>query len=473
MTGYLNGKQRKTRTIKQKITLWFSVLLLMLVLVVFILFFLVGNYIVKSNTRERLKAFVEEDKKELEYLNKEMWLNEGEEEDYYVAYQDGYLEIDDDFCSYREGMFVSLYYEGELLYGQNPADVYPNVLPMRHEMLQEIKKEGKKYYTYDVALENPKLEGLWLRGIVSETENIPLLTRSIQIVMLIVPLLAVIAIWGGYLIAYYALRPLEDICEQADNICEGSDLSRRIAVSNESTEIRRLKDTFNQMFERLRISFEAEKQFTSDASHELRTPVSVILAECEYALDETDESEWREALEVISRQGRKMADMIEALLAFTRMEQGTVKLEMEAVNLTHLIEEICAEQEKIRTENIVLHRELERDIILQADVKMIRQMISNLIENAYKYGKEQGNIWVSLYLQNERPVLLVKDDGIGIRREELAFIWNRFYRADNARSDKTSTGLGLSLVKKIAELHHAEAKVVSEIGKGSTFLIFF
>ena len=462
----------RTRTIRAKITVWFSVLFVVLVTAVLILLLVIGQSVLKTNTKEKLQDLVNSNREELEYLNDDDSV-ESDEGDHVVAYRDGYLEIDDDFCDYRDGMYVSLYYEGELIYGENPIAAYPDTLSLENGKLRALSRQGEKYFVYDVKVQEADLDGLWLRGVVSEQEGVSMLLRISRFMLLALPVLAFIAVLGGYLIARRALQPLNDICDRAASINSGSDLTKRIEIQNESTETKQLADTFNQMFERLLQSFEAQKQFTSDASHELRTPVSVILAECEYALGEEDAAEWREALEVIARQGSRMSDLIEELLLFTRMERGTVKLCMEQTDLTAVAQEVCREQSRIWKREIAMHAEGGDPCFIEADEKLLARLVTNLVANAYKYGKEPGNIWVRVYREDGRAVLSVRDDGIGIRPCDLDKIWNRFYRADNARGDETSTGLGLSIVREIARIHQAEVKVISEIGVGSTFLIFF
>lgn len=462
----------KAKTVKAKITIWFSILFIVLVGIVLILLFLIGKSVLKSNTKEQLQTLVEANALELEFLEDEdeMDLEEG---DHYLPYKDGYLEIDDDFCGFLDGMYVSLYNGDTLLYGENPIGAGPGEVVFRQGKLREQMYQKEKYYIYDVSVKGEDLDGLWLRGITGESEGISLLARVIRFMALFLPALAAVAVIGGYLISRKALKPLDDICDQAGSINSGSDLTRRICIKNESAETNRLAENFNQMFDRLLDSFESEKQFTSDASHELRTPVAVILAECEYVLGEEDSEEWREALLVIRRQGTKMSEMIEELLTFTRIERGTIKLETERLNLSDLTEGVCREQTQIWKKDIALHRDFQENLYLNADRGLLERMITNLVANAFQYGKEPGNIWVRLYEEDAHVILSVQDDGIGIREEELEKIWNRFYRTDNARKGGDSTGLGLSMVRQIAKLYDAQIKVFSEIGKGSTFLIIF
>lgn len=461
----------KIRTIKGRITVWFSILFLILSSGVMAFLFLVGRSTVHNSTRDRLFALVEANADELEYM--EPWKERDEDEgDHYLPWKEGTLEIDDDFSVFSGGVSVALYSGQDLLFGRRPEGAEPDSLPPADRQLQTVKYKGVTYLVYDAELYDEELKGLWLRGMVNKQEDVSVLLRVSRFMLFALPVLTLIAVYGGYQLAKKALKPLSDISEQADSIGSGVDLSRRIEFENADRETERLANAFNAMFERLRQSFEAEKEFTSDASHELRTPVAVILAECEYALEEEDAGEWREALEVIARQGKKMSRMIEDLLTFTRIERGLLGVKQEELRLDEAVLEVCREQELIWKREICLHTELE-PLRVFGDRGLLEQLIRNLVSNAYKYGREPGNIWVRVFQEEGHVTLSVKDDGAGIREEDLPHIWNRFYRADPARRAGDSTGLGLSMVRQIALIHHAETKVFSKIGEGSTFLIFF
>ena len=188
------------------------------------------------------------------------------------------------------------------------------------------------------------------------------------------PAFILIATIGGYWIAKKAFKPLEDIISTADSINEASDLSARINVPSGSNEFTRLANTFDQMFTRLEQSFEAEKQFTSDASHELRTPISVIKGACEYALkyDETPE-EREETISMINRQAAKMSGLVSQLLSMTRLEQGTEKANFENINLTELVKSVCTEQVYAN-----------RNIILNVKKKYLPLLMLHLLQGLYK-----------------------------------------------------------------------------------------
>ena len=462
----------KRRTIKARVTGWFAVLLIIIVAVVLILLGVISRQVLREDIRGKLTELVAANTQELEYLNPGE-TGDADEGDYFIRYKDGYLEIDDDFCDYQDGIYTALYLDGELIYGENPIALSQEECAFSEGQIHTVKRGRDNYYVYDEKVNAENLQGLWLRGIVNENAGSSTLLRITRLMLPLLPGLALIAILGGFLIARRALKPIDDICAQADSINAGEDLTRRIRIREDSEELIRLKDAFNRMFERLNESFEAEKQFTSDASHELRTPVAVILAECEYALEASSEKEYEEALEVISRQGKKMSDLIGQMLLFTRIERGTVKIRKEQTDLAELAAEVCQEQRLIWDGKRDICLEAGSDCRIQGDPDLVSGMLTNLIANACKYGKEKGHVWVRVLEKEDRVILEVEDDGIGIRKEDLPRIWQRFYRADNARGDHTSAGLGLSLVKEIARLHQAQTQVESVVQKGSCFRILF
>ena len=224
------------------------------------------------------------------------------------------------------------------------------------------------------------------------------------------------------------------------------------------------------MFERLEDAFETERQFTFDASHELRTPVSVIAAQCEYTLERTrSNEEYEEALQTIQRQGRKMSRLINDMLDITRLEIRADSYIQEAVDLTQLVTSVCADMALIQERGITLGWEVQENIIYKGNPVLLTRLLTNLVSNAYRYGKEHGHIQVTLRRKEKEIELAVSDDGIGIAIEEQQKIFRRFYQADQSRSN-SGTGLGLSMVYEIAQIHGGEIDVESTLGQGSTFV---
>ena len=464
----------KQLSIQKKIMLWFSAMLLIIVLFISAMTFAIASSVLNENIRERLYDVVSANVDEIEYLNS-LRGTEAEAGDQFIEYGNGWLEIDDDFCDVYEGISTALYdSEGNLLYGNMPIKL-SSFAAEDFAKIGKVEYKGETFYVFDKALTAAGMEGLWLRGVVSQNEGINVLYNTVRLSFWLLPALALLAILGGYVITRRSFLPIQQIARDAEEIGQGNDLSRRLDIGEGSDEIHMLCDSFNEMFYRLEKNFDAEKQFASDASHELRTPLSVILAQTQYALEfcETPE-EFREAIEVIARQGDKMGSIISQLLFFTRLSQGTETVSKENLCVSDLVSEICAEQSMIPQKNIELSSEIEPEIYADTDRSLLSCCLNNLISNAYKYGKERGHIWVGLCRQQRQILISVKDDGIGISTENLAKIWERFYQADSARSSEDGNGgvgLGLSLVKEIAGILDMQIEVSSTPGEGSEFIL--
>src|SRR5699024_2061270 len=282
-----------------------------------------------------------------------------------------------------------------------------------------------------------------------------------------------VAIIGGYLITKRMLKPIQNLSDAAAQIGQGSDLKKRIDIGEGKDELHRLADQFNKMFGRLDNAFQAERQFTSDASHELRTPMSVILAQCEMSLEhEQSPEEYQDALNVIERQGKKMAKLINDMLDFTRLELKSDRYTTEPLDLTKLVSSVCEDMALIRENNITLTCETQENVTLLGNAQLFARLLTNLISNAYRYGKENGHIFVTLKTEQDKILLTVEDDGIGIAKDDLEKIFRRFYQADNSRTG-AGTGLGLSMFRQIAKFHGGEVFAESELGVGSKFTCVF
>ena len=327
-------------------------------------------------------------------------------------------------------------------------------------------------FKIDFTASDSSYEKIYIRGICPVGETTQAFDAVAKNAIYLFPAFIIIAAIGAYIITRRTIRPVEKITEAAQEISSGSDLSKRLDTGNAPYEIHKLGETFNDMFTRLQSSFENEKRFTSDASHELRTPLAVIKAECEYALSENaDENDRTEALESINEQNEKMASLVASLLAVTRAEQGATRFKLESGNLSELVSDICKNFKT--TKNIELNSDIDNGIEIDMNTTLITRLVENLLSNADKYGKENGNIQVRLHKEKENIVLSVRDNGIGISTEDLPKIWNRFYRADSSRGETEGFGLGLSLVKKIAEIHSARCFAESEINEFTEISIIF
>ena len=330
----------------------------------------------------------------------------------------------------------------------------------------------RNIYKIDFTSESSSYEKIYIRGICPADNTNAAFDTVAKNALYLFPVFIIIAAIGAYIITKKTIGPIEKITDSAQEISSGNDLSKRLDTDKASLEIHKLGNTFNDMFSRLQSSFENEKRFASDASHELRTPLAVIKAECEYALSQNaDENDRLEALTSIKEQEEKMASLVASLLAVTRAEQGSNRFTLEKSNLSRLTDDIC--QSFKTTKGIVLSSHIDKDIEINMNTTLITQLIGNLLSNADKYGRENGTIDVKLYEKNDNIILSVKDNGIGISENDLPKIWGRFFRSDASRSETEGFGLGLSLVKKIAEIHSAEVSAESKIDKFTEIKIIF
>ena len=219
-------------------------------------------------------------------------------------------------------------------------------------------------------------------------------------------------------------------------------------------------------------SFEAEQRFTSDASHELRTPTTVILAACEDARKNAQTpADYQAALDVIDRQAHKMSALIRSMLEITRLDQGTQKVNWEYADLSDLVTVICDEQAMVARRGIRISCAAEPGIFIDMDVFLISRVVQNLLDNAFKFGVDGGWIHVALRRTAAGAELTVQDNGIGISQENLDKIWQRFYQADPSRQENAGLGLGLSMVQQIVTLHGGTVAVTSAPGHGTTFTV--
>lgn len=382
------------------------------------------------------------------------------------------IDRNKDVHYFEQGVHMALYNaEGALIAGHIPFAL-GDTPDFQDDVLRRTVYEGELCLVYDKSVRTQDGQSLWLKGIVSVSAESYMLRAAAKTNILLTLALITAAAIGGYFIIRHALKPVDAISKTAHEISESNDLSRRIALSG-SDEIHRMAAAFDGMLDKIEATLEREKQFTSDASHELRTPVAVIVSECEYMLDcakSTDE--YRESAQSVKRQAEKMSNLIAELLTISRMDRNTQAFTPEDLDISELLTFVCEEQQDIHDNAVHLHTDIPVGIIVQADRFLLARLLINLISNAYQYTPSGGNIWVSLTQADAQLCITVRDDGIGMAPEELPKIWERFYQVDPSRSNQNgSSGLGLSIVKWIAEAHHGTVSVQSASGKGTSFTL--
>ncbi|HEX5221205.1 MAG TPA: heavy metal sensor histidine kinase [Verrucomicrobiae bacterium] len=276
----------------------------------------------------------------------------------------------------------------------------------------------------------------------------------------------------GWWLAVRALRPINEISNAAVKIAAG-DLSKRINTSETESELGQLATVLNSTFARLETAFAQQQQFTSDAAHELRTPVSVIVTQTQSTLTrERTPQEYRETLEACQRAAQRMRRLIESLLELARFDTGQETLRRAPFDLANTARDSVELLRPLaRLREIAIHGELSPCEML-GDSERLGQVVTNLLSNAINHNKEGGEIRISTRWETRTAVLTVSDNGPGITPEHLPRIFERFYRADAARtSTQGRSGLGLAISKAIVEAHGGSIDVQSRVGIGSTFTV--
>jgi heavy metal sensor kinase len=290
-----------------------------------------------------------------------------------------------------------------------------------------------------------------------------------------VPAMVAFACMGGYAISRRALRPIGRITEEA-RLITAERLSKRLDVPEAQDEIRSLSLTLNEMIDRLQQSFGKIQSFTADASHELRTPVSLIRSTAELALMELrDEQSYRAALQDNLEEAKRMTTLIEDLLTLARADSGAyARLPLRENDLTELLKAAFqTATSRLQRSGTVRLDIPESPLPVRCDPPALVRLFLILIDNALKY--TPGGDWISVSARScsRYAEVEISDSGIGISAEDLPHIFERFYRADKARPYNSGTGLGLSIAKCIADAHGAEIEVKSTPGKGSAFRVRF
>ncbi|HET9410053.1 MAG TPA: ATP-binding protein [Candidatus Sulfotelmatobacter sp.] len=292
--------------------------------------------------------------------------------------------------------------------------------------------------------------------------------------LMFAPALLLVAVAGGYWLSRQALAPVDSIVATARQI-SGANLNRRLEKLQTGDELQRLSDTLNEMLERIERSFLRITQFTADASHELRTPISLVRTESELALRKArGEQEYRESLQHILMEAERTTSLIEQLLALARADSGREVLNLQTVDLRQILSNTAEPWKQIADiRGLRLREHLgDKEQFIEADENSMRRLANILLDNAFKYTPRAGAVDLQLAHENGKAVMIVCDTGIGIPVEEQTKIFERFYRVDRVRSRESGgAGLGLSIAQWIVQQHQGTIRVESSPGQGSTFRV--
>ena len=380
-------------------------------------------------------------------------------------------EDPDEFENFDDGIYYIKYdSNNDIIAGKIPKD-FDMTLAFSIEDINTYQIENKKFLYYDTKLKNTRD---WIRGIYPLSKFQNEISKMWDIGIYLSPWLFIFVVIFGYRIIKNAFKPVKKISETALLIKKSKNFSRRIELDNSEDEIHKMASTFNEMLDTVEETFIHEKQFSSDVSHELRTPITVILAQSDYALDYVETlDEAKESFEVINRQAKKMTSLINQIMELSKLERQN-EVEKERINFSNIILQLLEDYKTLlENSNIELIINIEKDLRIYGNKLMVERLFINLFINAIKFTKTTIN--VSLNRINKEIILQIKDDGVGIAKEEQKYIWDRFFQINNSRNkDKNrGSGLGLSMVNKIVQLHSATIEVESEIGKGACFIVRF
>ncbi len=291
------------------------------------------------------------------------------------------------------------------------------------------------------------------------------------------PFILVVSLVIGYLLVGRTLKPVDLIVDEVEAISDGRSLHRRLAEPTSYDELARLTVTLNAMLSRLEKSFSTLRRFTADASHELKTPLTVLRTGIERSLTHpTTSPDVMETLEETLLEVNRMAELVDSLLTLARADEGRAPLHLDDLDLRETLAEL-AETASILGEQAAVEVAVEvppEPVRMHADRSRLRQLLQNLLSNAIKYTSAGGEVWIGSTLEDGNVVLTVRDSGMGIAPGDLEHIFDRFWRADQARSrtgSRPGAGLGLAICKWIAEAHGGSIEVQSKPGRGTTFTV--
>lgn len=331
------------------------------------------------------------------------------------------------------------------------------------------------YHTRALSTAGPRVGGVLLGSPVSSVVLGP--RRLLSTMLLVAPLILLSSLFVGYTLVGRTLAPVNQVVDEVEAISDGRSLHKRLAPLQTGDELARLTSTLNAMFARLERSFATLRRFTADASHELKTPLTVLRAGIERSITHPQTPpEVMQELDETLREAYRMTEIIDSLLTLARADEGRVSLHLETVDLRELFAEV-AETASLLGEDAsvgVTVAPPPEHVPLAVDRARIRQLLMNLLTNAIKYTAPGGAVAIKSTIGNGSVAISVRDTGVGIAPGDLPHIFDRFWRADLARSRtgaRPGVGLGLAISKWIAEAHGGTITATSRPGKGTTFVV--
>ena len=386
-------------------------------------------------------------------------------------------EVNEAYVLEHSGDYLQMYAEdGTLIYRSTFLQNHPVKLVARPDREAAYRDERIDGHYFRFTLRSLTADGhTYAATIGAPTDDVvETLNLFRTYLLMFAPLIFVVAAGGGYWLSRRALAPVDALVRTAREI-GGANLDSRLEKINTGDELQRLADTLNEMLDRIETAFLRITQFTADASHELRTPVSLIRTEAELALRRSrGEAEYKESLRHILLEAERTTGLIEQLLSLARTDSGREALNMQPVNVCDTLRGVVEGWQQVATiRNLEFSASFdEREAYVVGDETALRRLTSILLDNAFKYTPAPGTVHLTLERNHENVVIKVEDSGVGIEAEDQTKIFERFYRVDKARSRaQGGSGLGLSIAQWIVAQHRGSIRVESRAGAGSTFYV--
>lgn len=387
-----------------------------------------------------------------------------------VSLEHGELVFDTTYVSQEEGIyFLLLNSKGEVVAGSYPQD-FDVECDIKFNWTRTVQGATKTFYVRDMQHIKSLGTEYFMRGIVSKKDVYSQYQTLRYFSYLSIFLVFCVVVSCALILSRRISKSLQRMCNTANMIGQDFKVSARVEEDYNFYELEVLAQAENRMIDRFERTLREQEQFTSDVAHELRIPIAVILAQCEYTKNRgVGLEEQAEALEVIERQAGKVKVIISQLLRLSRLEQGRIKIQQENIDLAEIVQVVCKDEQEKAGDKVEIVQHLEKIHVL-GDISLIAIAIQNLINNAAKFSYDGGVIEVSMGKQEKNVYVSVKDHGSGIGKEDIKMVFKHFYKGDESRNSD-GIGLGLPLALKIAEKHGGTIRVFSKEGKGSEFIL--
>ena len=446
---------KKKKSVFRFIEIWFVVLWILFSLMLFSMYYLlsdrVENTLMRDTNRENMQ------------MVEKLIRKDG----------DGEVSIDESYTLRKGYYVVILDMDHRQIGGTCPTAFDDYQFDWMNESVEELN--GRKYViSYKAVHRKDRANNLILCGIADTRAASTVLDdvkfNIIGFIILALALLIVVCLFLRERIAGPLLKMNEDVLSLSTQM----NFKGEKVTESGFLEIDTLEEAYMKLFEKMSAVIESQNRFNADVSHELRTPITVIQTQCQLSREralETGDRDKIELIDVIDRQTDRMKQIINILIRLSKLESGAAELSPEQFDLAMLVESACEGEESAASADRKYVFELEETII-SADVNLIMIAFRNILSNAVKYSSEGSEIRIACGRAQGRPFCSVSDQGIGIPEETMDKIYDNYYRSEESRTSE-GFGLGLSLTKKIMELHGGEVKGESRPGEGSTFTLYF